>query len=72
MQNYQEIFEQFHHLVLQDLTLQKRLRETDDLELFVALVVQLGHEHGFDFTSKDVENALRESRRAWLERWLDV
>jgi predicted ribosomally synthesized peptide with nif11-like leader len=68
----QEKFEQFRHVVLQDLTLQERLRESEDRETFVKLLVHVGSEHGYNFTPEDVENALRDSRRAWIERWLDT
>jgi hypothetical protein len=65
-----ESFERFRQLVLGDATLQERLRETPDLKAFVALTLRLGQEHGYRFTAEEVENALRESRRAWLQRWI--
>jgi hypothetical protein len=57
-------------LVFEDLALQKRLREVIDRELFVDLVVRLGEEHVLTFNAKDVDEALRANRRAWLEKWL--
>ncbi|MGA9994256.1 MAG: Nif11-like leader peptide family natural product precursor [Pyrinomonadaceae bacterium] len=66
----QESFEQFRHLVFQDRALQKMLKETADIESFKALVVRLGVESGYGFTLEDVEEALRASRRVWLERWI--
>jgi hypothetical protein len=66
----QESFEQFRHLVLEDVTLQERLRETPNLKAFLDLTLRLGREHGYSFTARDVEDALRESRRAWLQRWI--
>ena len=66
----EESLERFRRHVLQDVALQERLRETGDHEIFVVLVVSLGEELGYIFTSEDVEAALRTSRRAWLERWI--
>jgi hypothetical protein len=62
--------EAFGQLVLDDRELHGRLRAATDEKTFVALAVRLGAERGFDFTAAIVETALRERRRAWLERWL--
>ncbi|HEX8852621.1 MAG TPA: aspartyl/asparaginyl beta-hydroxylase domain-containing protein, partial [Pyrinomonadaceae bacterium] len=64
-----ESFEQFRQTVLQDTSLQERLRVTNDPAAFLSLVLELGREGGHHFTAADVEEARRESRRAWLERW---
>ena len=66
----QESFEQFCRLVLQDVSLQEKLRAASDFQSFTPLAVQLGGERGFDFTAADVEAARNASQRAWLERWL--
>ena len=63
-------FEQFRALVFTDAALQERLNAVEDEESFVALVVQLGVERGYDFTLEDVAAAIRAARRAWIERWL--
>jgi Aspartyl/Asparaginyl beta-hydroxylase len=65
-----EDFERFRRLVLEDTTLQERLRQTPNLKSFVSLTLRLGDEHGCRFTVDDVEDALREGRRAWLQRWI--
>jgi hypothetical protein len=62
--------ERFGQLVLADRKLHDQLRAAPDEKAFVALAVQLGAERGCDFTAAAVEAALREHRRAWLERWL--
>ena len=62
--------ERFGELVLADRELHDQLRATADEKAFVALAIRLGAERGFDFTAVDVEAALRERRRAWVERWL--
>jgi hypothetical protein len=65
-----ESFEQFRQLVLQDISLQERLRVTPDHESFLALLLQLGQERDYDFTVEDVEAAIRESQMAWRLRWV--
>jgi hypothetical protein len=65
-----ESFEQFRQIVLHDPALQERLRETTDPRPFVDLVVRVGGERGCIFTPEEVEAALREGRRSWIERWI--
>ena len=66
----QESFEQFRKLVLQDVSLQEKLRASSDFQVFTPLVVQLGQERGFDFAAEEVEAARQAAQRAWIERWL--
>jgi hypothetical protein len=63
-------FEQFRLLVLEDATLQATLRETFNMKSFLDLTLRLGREHGYSFAIEDVEDAIQESRRAWLQRWV--
>ena len=63
--------ERFRQAVLADLNLQQRLRATRDRESFIRLTLAVGHEGGYRFTETDVEEAMRVSRRAWFERWID-
>lgn len=65
-----ENLERFRQLVLADRGLHAQLRQTADLDGFVALAVRLGAERGCVFTDQEVRAALRECRRAWLERWI--
>src|SRR5437773_65365 len=65
----QESLDQFRQLVLQDLALQEQLRETPNLDAFLALIVRLGAERGYDFGVEEVKEALRASQRTWIERW---
>ncbi len=62
--------ERFRELVLRDFALQEQLREPADAHSFVALVLQLGRERGFDFTEDDVNAAMQAGRRVWMERWI--
>ena len=62
--------ERFGQLVLAERELHDQLRTATDEKAFVALAVRVAAERGFDFTAVVVETALREQRRAWLERWL--
>ena len=61
-------FETFYEMVLSDEALQRQLRDIDQADEFIARVVELGEERGFSFTEDDVQEAMRTSRRAWLER----
>jgi hypothetical protein len=65
-----EHLERFRQLVLAERGLFDQLRQTADLDGFVALAVRLGAERGCVFTDQDVRAAVRECRRAWLERWI--
>ncbi|EEF62894.1 Nif11-like leader peptide family natural product precursor [Pedosphaera parvula] len=65
-----ENFENFRRLVLADTALQERLRSVSDREAFRLLTVQIGKELGFDFTAEEVESALKDGQRAWIERWI--
>jgi quercetin dioxygenase-like cupin family protein len=62
--------EDFCNSVFDDVSLQERLRQVSDRELFIDLVVQLGDDRGFSFNAQDVDETLRANRRAWIERWL--
>lgn len=66
-----EDLQSFRQTVLNDLNLQERLRQTDDRESFIRLVVGLGRQLGYRFTANDVDNALRAEQQAWIERWID-
>jgi predicted ribosomally synthesized peptide with nif11-like leader len=66
----EEQLEQFRRAVLESPALQARLRETPDRQSFVALMLRLGAEHGYQFTAAEVEGAISAARREWYERWL--
>ena len=66
-----EELQRFRQTVLNNLKLQQRLRETDDRESFIRLMVGLGRQLGFRFNAADAENALRAEQQAWIERWID-
>lgn len=62
--------EQFRQLVLEDSALQEKLRETPDLKAFLDLTLQLGNDLGYSFTVEDIEFVIKQSRLAWLQRWI--
>jgi hypothetical protein len=66
----QEALEQFRAVVVEDDGLQARLSGFDDLQDFKEAVLQAGSERGFDFTALELDQAIREARRSWLERWI--
>jgi len=63
--------QRFRQTVLNDLNLQQRLRQTDDRESFIRLLVGLGRQLGYSFTAADADNAMRAEQQAWIERWID-
>ena len=63
-------FEQFRLVVLADEALQAELRRFADKKEFVARTVELAAEHGFQLAAEDVEDAMREGRRSWIEQGL--
>lgn len=65
-----ETIDLFREHVLGDPALQLRLRGLGGKDEFVARVVELAAEAGFDLTPDQVEAALNQARREWLERWI--
>lgn len=63
-------FEKFRQRVLDDPSIQIRLRDITDRSAFIALTVELGAEHGYIFTPNEVDEALQAGRRSWRERWI--
>ncbi len=63
-----ENFERFRLLVLNDLPLQENLRDLDEKGEFIVRVVELGAENGFVFAAEDVEEAIKENYRVWVEK----
>jgi hypothetical protein len=61
-------WKRFRQVVLADRGLFEQLRQTADMDVFVALAVRLGKERDCLFTEEEVRAALRECRRVWLER----
>ena len=60
-------FEKFRDLVLADEAMQKELRGLSDRKEFVARVVELSRENGFELSSDDIENEMRLGSRVWTE-----
>jgi Nif11 domain len=65
-----EVLEQFRSRVLESPVLQEKLLPISNRESFCLRMVQLGAELGFNFTAEEVEAALRDGQRAWVERWI--
>jgi hypothetical protein len=63
-------FDAFRELVLRDRSLQETLAGTKDRRAFIALVERLGRENDFVFNESDVEDALRDAQRVWIERFI--
>jgi hypothetical protein len=65
-----EALTRFRRLVHEDSFLQEELCDIADRQLFMERVLQLGAQRGCCFSAADVEEEVRASRRAWLERWI--
>jgi hypothetical protein len=66
-------FERFRRIVLEDRDMQARLRQAPEFDDFLARVIEMGSGAGAGvarLSGDEVRRAVRESRRAWLERWL--
>ena len=57
-------------MVLQEVSLQKELRDISEKENFFVRVLELGKENGFDFTIENIREAMLAKQRAWIERWI--
>ena len=60
----------FRDYVLADSELQSELRIVVDKIKFIQVVTATAVSKGFDVTADDVEEALKQGRRAWIERWI--
>ena len=63
---YARSFEQFREKVLDDISLQRELRDVPDREALIALLIERGLRHGFTFRVSDVEAAMDAARREWI------
>ena len=62
--------ERFIRLVLDDECLQRELRAVTQPSAFPTAVADAAGQRGCAVTPEDVQAALREARRSWLERWV--
>jgi aspartyl/asparaginyl beta-hydroxylase (cupin superfamily) len=62
---------EFREAVLNDPTLQARLRVTEDQQSFIKIVIRLGREIGYHFSATEVNEAMNLARRVWIERWVE-
>jgi hypothetical protein len=62
--------ERFGELVLADSALHEQLRAASDESAFIEHAIRLADERGCELTASALQTAIREKRRAWLERWL--
>ncbi len=62
-------FDRFRRVVLEDRALQARLRQVPEWDELLARLIELG-EGGMLPGGEEIRRARRESRRAWLQRWV--
>ena len=70
MNNTLHGIDRFRDVVLANEDLQRQLRETPDKETFLEVMMNLGRECGYNFSIADIESALGQARRTWIERWI--
>ena len=70
MNNTLQGIDRFRDEVLANEDLQRQLRETPDKETFLEVMMNLGRECGYNFSIADIETALGQARRTWIERWI--
>jgi predicted ribosomally synthesized peptide with nif11-like leader len=58
----QENLNQFYQIAAQDQELHEKLKAAIDPEAFAELVVELGEEKGYSFTTQEVERAIIEAK----------
>jgi hypothetical protein len=63
-------FDAFREAVGRDAALQQQLLDVVDHDEFAAAVVAAAVERGYRVNDNDVRQAMRDGRRAWLERWV--
>lgn len=63
-------FERFRRLVLDDVTLQERLRGVTEWPVFVTTALGEAAARGVELTTTDLEEARRAATRSWLDRWV--
>jgi hypothetical protein len=65
-----EAFDRFRTAVQADEDAQRRIRDIIDREVFIRSVEALAVEMDFDVEARDLELALQEGHKAWIERWI--
>jgi hypothetical protein len=63
-------FARFHTAVLDDESLQERLRVIPDWQTFVAEAVAAAAELGIRLTSDEFDDARQHALRSWRDRWV--
>lgn len=63
-------FQEFRKAVFRDPELQRDLQNIEDQVRFKDVVVTKATTMGIDLTVEDVEAAMRNGRRSWIERWI--
>lgn len=62
--------EKLREIVLNDADLQAHLQGISQREEFIARVLETAESFGLEIGSEDISEAMRETRRLWIERWI--
>ena len=65
-----EVFETFRRAVLNDPAMHNRLRAVERGSEFAEACVREARALTIELTTSDIDNALKQARREWIERWI--
>jgi hypothetical protein len=65
-----ENLKKLREIVLGDALLQARLQDISNADEFIGSVLEIGKSFGLELESEEVSEAMSESRRVWIERWI--
>lgn len=65
-----ENFEKLRQIVLENASLQSELQKVSEINEFIPRVIEIGERYDLHFGEKEITEAMRENRRAWIERWI--
>ena len=65
-----EDLKKLRQAIEQDARLEKELQALDDRDDFVVRVVHLAAERNLNVDQTVIAEAMRQSRREWIERWI--
>ena len=63
-------FEKFRQLVFADRVLQRELYEIEQPDRFAERIMELAAERSITVADEDIQEATRQARREWIERWI--
>lgn len=63
-------FERFREIVFADKSLQRELYEIEQPDRFAERIKELAVERSLTVGDDDIQEAMRQARKEWIERWI--